>query len=554
MVADSSSLGVTAAGGAATRLLSAYNAVFPTASTATPIGGLAEDSTGLSVFGQLTPNVYKNVYAFNFEQGSKVKLGFTNQTNTTDLRIQIYDVTSRLVADSGGTAAQQAAFEDLNSSDGLSLATGKYYVQVTYADGATRKDQNYNFQLYSGTTYQDNIVTTTQIQSYDPNLFVTASASVVPSSNLQLYTQTSVLSSKPSADNALYVGNVAAGETELDVLSGLTATNRAEYFSFNFQSGNTIKLAFNNTTNALAAVPLRVQLLDKTGHTVLADSGGTDAQKLAYQKLTSGAGLGAANGQYLVKVSVQEGYAAGTLQSYDFQLFSGSAYGSIYKTTAQLPNANRVNSTVGTSLNVFADYEAQLYSRQAYHTIGEKASDAVNIGWVSENKSALNAVSQLTSANSAQYYGFTLQQGSALKLAFANTTNTTGVRVQLLDISGTHVIADNEGTDAQKTAFTRLTSASGLQSKTGEYRVKVSYGQNADHAKTQNYNFQIYSGERYTSLYKTIASAQTYQNALLSGNTNVAGYSPQAAAVSYLDSLSKGTETDIFQTISGSLI
>src|SRR5262249_33204675 len=137
---------------------------------------------------------------------------------------------------------------------------------------------------------------------------------------------------------------------------------------------------------------------------------------------------------------------------------------------------------------------------------------------------------------------------------FNNVTNTAPTRIQLLDITGTEVIADNFGTDAQKQAFNNLTSTTGLAATPGQYVVRVGYAPGANTSQTQTYNFQVYSGTTFLNSYQTVASAQTYENAILSGNPNVVGFNASSAAASYLTGALNGTQGSIFDTIASTLV
>jgi hypothetical protein len=239
-------------------------------------------------------------------------------------------------------------------------------------------------------------------------------------------------------------------------------------------------------------------------------------------------------------------------QNYSFSLYSGAEFSSSYQTNAV---AQKSTSTIlpVDNTQTFATSDAQLFTRQNFNTIGDTATTGVTIGWLSQNKSRLDVQSQLTAADPADFYQFTLQKGDNLKLAFNNTTSlakATPVRVQLLDATGAQVLADSGGTTAQKAAYAALTSSTGLNAKPAQYVVKVAYAPGADHSKTQNYNFQVYSGSTYATSYQTIASAQTFGNAILTGNPNVTGFNPNAAAASYLQSFSQGTAPDIFSALS----
>lgn len=556
---NAASLGVTPASNVTGQVGLVYNSVFPALANAGFVGGLSQNTTSINVLSQLTPNIAKDFYTFNFEQGSALKLSFNgvvgpNSDSNGDppgswadgvnanLRFQLYNITGTLIADSGGTPAQQAAYANLTSSSGLTTTAGGYYVQVSAAPGTSITSQtSYNFQLYSGSTYNTNLTYAAQTQPFDPNLFATASATVTPSVSLQSYINSATLSgAQASATN---IGTLDANQSELVTNSQINSANQTGYYTFDFNSGSALKFNLNNTTNEVLQQSLQVQLYDSTGKLV-ADNNGTLAQQEAYQQFNSGAGLAAANGVYSLKVTYAPGAIAASAQNFNFQLYSGGTYDTQYTTTTTLPT-NTNEETYGSGVGIFAAKNAQLFTRQEYHAIGETAASGPNIGWLYENKNASNVVSQLTRADSTDFYNFTLQKGSNLKLAFNNQTSTAKTRIQLLDPTGTRVLADNYGTDVQKQAFAQLTSSTGLAANPQQYAVKVTYAPGANTTQTQTYDFQLYSGTSYTNLYKFTASAQTYQNAVLSGNTHVAGYNRYASAASYLTSIANGTDASV---------
>lgn len=571
-MSSASSLGVTAASGSTTWYQSVSTSVFPSQTNATTLGNLTADSTDISVMGQLDTNVSSNYFKFAFSSGSAMKLSFnaitgydssttsnptgTNSDGSSTLRFQLYDAAGNLVADSGGTDAQQAAYANLTSSSGLSASTGTYYVKVSPASGTNLHNlTSYNFQLYSGTSYTTNQVYSSSLQSYNPALFETASSTVTAANTVTTYSNTASLAGTQAS--ALNIGTLNENESELYANSTLNSANKAAYYSFDFNSGSAIKFNLYNTTTSLKQQTLRVQLYDSSGK-VVADNKGTEAQQEAYKKLDSGAGLAAAHGKYTVKISYASGDLTSYAQTYNFQLYSGSTYRNQYKTSATIPtsasSSSGTNDDYGQSVGVFANAKAKLYTRQEYHTIGEKASGAVNAGWIKANNQASDIVSRLTKDDNDQYYAVTLQQGSDLKMTYRNQTGTEATRVRIYDASGQTVIADNYGTAAQKAKFTQLTSSSGLSANQGTYYFRVSYAPNANAKQQQTYDMQIYSGTYYNSLYKFTVSPQTIQNALASGNTAVAGYNAHASTVSLLDSMitSKDTKINLFSALSGS--
>ncbi|MDR3448957.1 MAG: hypothetical protein P4M15_04275 [Alphaproteobacteria bacterium] len=385
------------------------------------------------------------------------------------------------------------------------------------------------FQLYdsSGNVVADSQGTSDQVAAY--NEWANGTLQVAGGT----YTATATpndSSSTSSSAGSLSISTSLQQATTLAVKSQLTGSDQSEYYSYSF-SGTTMKLDFSATTNAHDA---RVVVYNSSGD-VVADSAGNDYEKSNYAKLTSSAGLSASSDNYSVKVT----YAAGadpTTQNvnYSLQLYGGNSYSVIYKNkvTAQATDNTAAGSVSATS-------DAQLYTTSQYHTINEKASSAVNIGWLQQDKSMLDVNSQLTSTDNTDYYSFTLQQGNNLKFGFntSTTTDSSKFRVQLMDSSGSRVIADTEGTAAQQAAYKELTTTNGLTANAGSYIVKVSYAANATKSDA-TYEFGIYSGTSYAAEYKTTASAQTYANAVLNGD--VSGSSSSTAIAAYLTAVSNG--------------
>jgi len=333
----------------------------------------------------------------------------------------------------------------------------------------------------------------------------------------------------PDDGSAAAISSSQTQGTALGVTSTLTGSDANEYYNFALTAGNNIKLNFD----AGSATPsTRVQLYNANGQLV-ADSEGNAYQQANYVALTSGTGLTASPGNYSVEVSYANGVNPDSQSiPYSFQLYSGSTYSVVYNNsvTAQPTDTTAAGSVTATS-------QALAYSRSAFNTISETAATAVNAGWLQENKSALQVESQLTSADSADYFSFTLQSGNNLKFGFDSTTTTdpSALRVQIYDSTGSELIADSQGTAAQQAAYKELTTTNGLTAKAGTYVAKISYAPGVT-PSTQTYLFNIYSGTSYAALYKTIASAQTYGNALLSGS--VSGYSAAQGAAAYLASIS----------------
>jgi hypothetical protein len=131
------------------------NPIGVTAATSGNIGYLSKDKTQLEVVGQLTSQDPIDMYNFTFQQGDSVKLKLTNINETVSVHVQLYDGSgTRVLADNQGNSTTQNAYNQLASTNGLNLKTGKYVVKVSYGKGVPKtQTQNYAIQLGSGTTF-----------------------------------------------------------------------------------------------------------------------------------------------------------------------------------------------------------------------------------------------------------------------------------------------------------------------------------------------------------------------------------------------------------------
>ncbi|MDR3449927.1 MAG: hypothetical protein P4M15_09345 [Alphaproteobacteria bacterium] len=449
-------------------------------SQAINIGNLQEQSSVVSVSDQGSTAGASVSASFTSQAGDVALLSsdFQNFVSQIETHVQLFNSSGTVIADNQGTAAQQTAYTQWVGSGLTGLPADTYTAVAT--------------PLLSDT---DLTASVTQQQG-----------------------------------------------TSLAVNSQLTGGDTSEFYNFTLSAGNNIKLAFDAGSQNSST---RVQLYDSSGNLV-ADSGGNAYQKSNYSALTSGTGLSATTGDYSVKVSYAPG--ADTTQNikYNFQLYSGSNYAVVYKNnvTAQPADYTAAGSVTATS-------DAQAYARQAYHTLTETASSAVNIGWLQQDKSSLNVLSQLTQADSADYYSFTLQAGDNLKFGFdtTQTKNPSALRVQLFDVSGTRVIADSQGNAAQQAAYKELTTTNGLGATPATYVLKVSYADTSNKADT-SYVFNLFSGTSYAAQYKTTASPQTYGNALLSGTV---GGSASTGMAAYLTNLANGGSVDVISALKSTL-
>jgi hypothetical protein len=363
-------------------------------------------------------------------------------------------------------------------------------------------------------------------------------------SSAVLYQRTDYNRLGTTAASGINLGTLKTNETQLDVTGQITRQNSTNYYKFTLD-GTNLKLKFQNLTNTS---DVRVKITDSKGN-VIADNKGTPAQQVEFTRASLTTGSKVKAGEYNVQVTYAPTALKTDAQSYTLQLYSGSHFEKAYQTTAVAQNS-ATTSIPTDNTEVFSTYDAQSYGVQQYNQINASIINNVTIGWLSENLAALEVKSRLTDVNNTNYFGLTFQKGENLKLAFNNTTNTSGLRFELLDRTGIVKLADSDGTDEQKAAFAKLTSNEGIKALPGQYVIKVSYQTDADKSKTQNYNFKLYSGTYFANLYTTTASAESYNHALLAGNLP-SSYNAQIASVSNLFDISQGgTGADIFTVLS----
>lgn len=495
----------------------------PSTSNTTPqnaigLGSLIANQTQLTAVGGISSSNLASYYSFNL-QGTSISAAFSNQSNVD---YTIYDNAGNIIADNFGTPSQVTAFNQLTSAGGLSASSGTYIVRATYPSSSQTAgiSQGFQMNLFSGTTFSS--VYETAPPSQSPNV------AVIGSSNAQLYERTAVNAINATPAQATLIGNLVTNQTQLTTIGEVIPNNNTAYYSFNLQ-GTSFSAALSNSSN------IDYTITNSAGE-VIADNNGTPAQQSAFTQLTSG-GLKTAAGQYTIKATYGPLALRGQAQKYEIQLYSGTTFSSVYETTAQSQAKVSTYAEVDNT-GSYATADAGLFTTTKSNQVGATASSAINVGWLRENTTSLKVVSQVTSGNNQDYYGFSFLKGSSLKLAFNNQTATAPLRVQLYDSSGLHVIADNQGSTAEKKAYAQLTSSSGLKEPNAKYIVKVSYAPGVSRAHAQTYNFQLSSGTSYSALDVTTASAQSINTALSSGYTQT--FSPEKVAAAYIGATNPG--------------
>jgi hypothetical protein len=184
--------------------------------------------------------------------------------------------------------------------------------------------------------------------------------------------------------------------------------------------------------------------------------------------------------------------------------------------------------------------QAKLYKQEVTMTIGATIAKSPHIGYLDQNKSALEVQGTITQQDSTNYLRFNYRTGKSIQL---NVSKDAGVRIQLMDASGNRVLADNGGTNnALKQAYVDLRNGN-LNLKNGNYVFKVSYDKGVSKTKTLNYDLSLFSGTTYAAKYKTLAYPTTILYQLQAGGT--VGYTGNATTASMLMSQQSGEDVSI---------
>lgn len=194
-----------------------------------------------------------------------------------------------------------------------------------------------------------------------------------------------------------------------------------------------------------------------------------------------------------------------------------------------------MSSTATTVSNLSSSQK--LYSKEIINEIGGNAFSAPHIGYLDENKSQLEVQGTITQDDSTNYFRFAYRKGDNISLS---TNMNKGVRIQLLDSSGYHVLADSstKASDKLKEAYANFTAGE-LDLKNTSYVIKVTFDKGVRKNQTLNYDFYISSGTTFKSRYKTKALATTIYNDFLEG-----GATGKYSAASVLSNFLATTQSD----------
>ncbi len=206
------------------------------------------------------------------------------------------------------------------------------------------------------------------------------------------------------------------------------------------------------------------------------------------------------------------------------------------------------SSTASTSTgSTSSSFTYELYTQKVINPVKATLDTATHLGYIDKNKIAVEVQGTITRQDKTNYFTFTFRKGDSLKL---DTNINKGVRIQITDSSGYHILADNGGHNATlKKAFEALKNGT-LDLKNGNYAIKITYDDSAYKNKTLNYDLTLSSGTSYKNKYKTFAQATTVYNTLLEGGDIGNVYSQTATAATLMTALSDGTDINLFDYMS----
>lgn len=374
------------------------------------------------------------------------------------------------------------------------------------------------------------------------SFFDSTTLNAYASSSAVVYQRGAVTLLDATQEEAVNIGTLTTDVSQLNVTGQVSRQNKEQYYKFTLD-GDTVKSALYNLTNTSK---IRMQLLNSDGK-VVADSAGSEAEKAAYNSMSSFSGLKTPAGEYAVRITWGDIAYKSIPQAYMLSLYSGNTFRNSYQTSTS-PQMLSSQKVLLDNTMTFSTSDALNFSTDNIHLANGTKDSAVNIGWLYQNQSALSVRSQITDICDEEFYSFTLQKGDNLKVAFNNHTQTADLRVQLYDATGTRVLADTHGTEAQKAAYEALSSAEGFATKSGTYMVKVSYARADQRTKTQQYDFKVYSGDYFHKMYQTNVATENANTAIMSGHLTPA-FNPLTVTAKYLETMSSGGEVDIFSAL-----
>ena len=136
------------------------------------------------------------------------------------------------------------------------------------------------------------------------------------------FSQSSVDPYFDGPSKARNIGKIEADKTRLTVLTALTKNDKVDFFRFDVTS-NLKNITIGQRGNA----DIRVQVLDRSGRTVIADNSpqASEALQNTYKDAQSGR-LALNKGTYLLKVERAPGQLNSVKPTYAIQLFAGKYY------------------------------------------------------------------------------------------------------------------------------------------------------------------------------------------------------------------------------------
>jgi len=375
--------------------------------------------------------------------------------------------------------------------------------------------------------------------NYDASSYNSGTLGVYATASSLIYVRDVANVLDATIDDSSDLGTLTTDYSQLDVKGTLSQANNDNYYKFTLD-GKNLKYYFSNGTGTS---DLRTQIMNSKGK-VIADSSTTASTALqeAYASMTSSDGYDTAAGDYYVHVSFDATAKKSAEQKYSFGLYSGTNFNVSYQTSAT-PQKTYSDTVLTDNTMTYSLVDALDYSTNGTHMANEDETSAVDIGWLSQNKVALSVTGQMTWVCDEQYYSLTLQEGDNLKMAFNNQTDTSKLRVQVYDSTGTVLYADSAGNDKDLTdTYNDLISSKGMEAEKGSYLIKVSYDTDQK-KKDQTYSFKLYSGDTYDTVYETETTTETAATAILEGDLTDFANAKSVTATYLASSLSEDQST-----------
>ncbi len=173
------------------------------------------------------------------------------------------------------------------------------------------------------------------------------------------------------------------------------------------------------------------------------------------------------------------------------------------------------------------------WKKTLYEKANQTNATATDIGWLRNNDSRLNVVSEMTKDDKQQIYK--IKAVTDGKFAITSQSDSA-VRIQVYNAAN-QVVADSNANMGQASANFEAMKSSSYDMKAGTYYVKVTRGTGVAPTADVHYALQMQQGTSYKNDYVTTQVALTQDGraqAVMSAMTNPTGKTAGTSAVSLL--------------------